>query len=282
MPAGSAQAVEDLFFVTAEQLGQDPVDDDAGEADGRLGGHPAGQLERLGDRHLLGRRHRDEAGPGRVGEDVEHPVGLGADEADLDEVVDGLGGGELADDVAGGRRVDDDEVVVALADLVAELADGQDLPDARRGGGDEVERLGQRPDPADDRDLQVELEVLAQRRLGVHRHGEDAGRDLALGEPGRRGLEERREVALGVDLAGQHPLPALGGQLGQRGGDRRLADAALAGDEDQPAGPRGRGRSPPRPPGRRTGHGRRGSRREGGQGAPNPTRRSLTGAPTST
>ena len=47
--------------------------------------------------------------------------------------------------VAGG--VDDDEVVVALAHLPAELADGEDLLHAGRGVGDEVERPGQRPDP---------------------------------------------------------------------------------------------------------------------------------------
>ena len=51
----------------------------------------------------------------RVGEDVDHPAGLVADQPDLHQLADGLGGGELADDVAGGRGVDDDEVVVALA-----------------------------------------------------------------------------------------------------------------------------------------------------------------------
>ena len=52
-------------------------------------------------------------------------------------------------------------------------------------------------------------------------------------EAGRAGLEEVGQVALGVDLADQRPLALLGGQQGQAGRDGRLADAALAGDEEQ-------------------------------------------------
>ena len=107
----------------------------------------------------------------RIGEDVEHPVGLAADQAHLDQIVDGLGRRQLADDVPAGRRIDHDQVVVALSHLVAELAHGQDLPHARCGRGHEVERLGQRPDAPHHRDAQLQLEVLAQRGLGVHRHG---------------------------------------------------------------------------------------------------------------
>ena len=96
-----------------------------------------------------------------------------ADEPDLDQIVDRLRRGQQPDDVTGRRRVDHHQVVVALAHLVAELADGEDLADTRGGGGHEVERLGQRPDPADHRDPQLELQVLAERRLGVHGHGEE-------------------------------------------------------------------------------------------------------------
>jgi len=46
---------------------------------------------RVSETHLLGRRHRNEPGLPRVGEDVEHPVGLRADEAHLDQLVDGCG-----------------------------------------------------------------------------------------------------------------------------------------------------------------------------------------------
>ena len=43
------------------------------------------------------------------------------------------------------------------------------------------------------------------------------------------------EGALGVHLADQRALAAAGAEVGERGRDRRLADAALAGDEQQPA-----------------------------------------------
>ena len=88
------------------------------------------------------------------------------------------------------------------------------------------------------------------------------------------GLEEGGQVALGVDLAGQDPLAALGGQLGEGGGDRGLADPALAGDEDQLEVEQAR-----RPVG---GGGTAGHFRRAAQGAPKPTRRSSAGAPTST
>ena len=161
---GRPQLLEDLFLALAEQLGQDPVDHHGGQLHRGLLPHPRDQLEGLVHRHLLGRGHRDQARLLGVGEDVEHPVGLAADQAHLDQVVDGLGRRQLADDVPAGRRVDHDQVVVPLAHLVAELADGQDLAHARRGGGHEVERLGQRPDAPHHRDAQVQFEVLAQAR----------------------------------------------------------------------------------------------------------------------
>ena len=81
----------------------------------------------------------------RVVEDVEHPLRLFADEADLDEIGDHPRRTDLADDVTARLGVDDDEVVVALLDLPAELADREDLLDARRRVGDEVERRRQQP-----------------------------------------------------------------------------------------------------------------------------------------
>ena len=124
----------------------------AADVDLRLGGEPIEQFDRLGDGHLLGRRDDDDSGTRRVLEDVEHPAGLLADHPDLDQVADHPGRGDLGDDVTGRLGVDDDEVVVALAHLVRELADAEDLLDARRGVGHEVERAGQRADPPDERE----------------------------------------------------------------------------------------------------------------------------------
>ena len=53
---------------------------------------------------------------------------LVADHPDLDELADHPGRGDLGDDVAAGLGVDDDEVVVALADLVGQLADRRGSP----------------------------------------------------------------------------------------------------------------------------------------------------------
>ena len=50
--------------------------------------------------------------------------------------------------MSGRLGIDDDEVVVALAHLVAQLADGENLLDAGRRIGDEVERAGERADAA--------------------------------------------------------------------------------------------------------------------------------------
>ena len=208
------QGVEHLLLLAAEELGEDPVDHHRRQLHRGLVLHPLGQLDGLVDRHLLGRAHGDQAGGRRIGEDVEHPVGLGADESHLDQVVDGLGGGQQADDVAGGRCVHHHQVVVALAHLVDGLAHGEDLPHPGRGGGHEVEGLGQRPDAADDRDAQLQLEVLAQRRLGVHGHGEQAGEDLLLVEAGGRGLVEAGHVALGIHLADEDPLARAGRRTG--------------------------------------------------------------------
>ena len=111
----------------------------------------------------------------------------------------------------------------------------EDLLDPRRGVGDEVERAGQRADAPDERHLDEQPQVLAQRVLGVHRHREQVGVDLARLERQRRGVERGGERALGVHLAHQRALAGAGAEVGERGGDRRLADAALAGDEQQAA-----------------------------------------------
>ncbi len=206
--AGGGELLEDRLLLATEELGQHTVDHDRGELHGGLVADTVGELDGLGHRHLLGSADRDQSGDHRVREDVEHPVGLGADEPDLDQIVDRLRRRQLADDVSERRRVDDHQVVVAFTHLVAELADGEDLAHARCGGRHEVERLCERPDPPDHGDPQLELQVLAERRLGVHRHGEEARQDLTLLEAGGRRLVVPGDVALGVDLADEDPLAA--------------------------------------------------------------------------
>ena len=151
-------------------------------------------------------------------------------------------------------RVDDDEVDVGaaldrLAHLPADLADGEDLLHARRRVRDEVERLARagraRPSTGTRR---LSLQVLLQRRLGVHRHREDPGIDLARLEADRALLELRGDVALGVDLDEQDALADVRREQRGRGGDRALADAALAREEEAGAGRAGRARARSRAP----------------------------------
>ena len=142
------------------------------------------ELDRLRDRHLLGRGHDVDRGDRGIGEQLRQPVGLAAQRPDVDQLVDRVGRAELGDDVAGRGRVDDDEVEVGaaldrLAHLPDDLADREDLLHARRRGRDEVEDPRERADPADHRHAEVEPQVLLQRRLGVHRHREHTGMDLA-------------------------------------------------------------------------------------------------------
>jgi hypothetical protein len=61
-----------------------------------------------------------------------------------------------------------------------------------------------------------------------------ARRDLALVEaPGLRELQRPRDVVARGDLRDDRPQPAPRCDQADGGGDRRLPDAALAGDDDQ-------------------------------------------------
>ncbi len=137
--------------------------------------------------------------------------------------------------MAGGGGVDHHQVVVALPDLPADLADGQDLPDAGGGGGHEVEDPGQGAQPGDGGQPQLQVEVLPQRRLGVHGHHPQVRRHPVGLERRARRLIEVGQVALGIDLAGQGLLAMGGAQQGQRRRCGALAHSPFAGDEEQPA-----------------------------------------------
>ena len=156
LDVGRPQLLEDLLLALAEELGQDTVDHD-GRQPTVVSSLTLVTSSSVSFTGISSGVHTATSPVfWRVGEDVEHPVGLAADQPHLDEVVDGLGRGQLADDVATGRGVDHHEVVVRLAHLLAELAHGEDLTDPRRRGRHEVERLGQRADAAHHRDAQVQ------------------------------------------------------------------------------------------------------------------------------
>ncbi len=130
--SGPAQRVEDLLLAAAEELGQHPVDHHGGQLDRGLLPHPLGQLDGLVDRHLLGRGTRP---PGRSGRGSERMSSIQSVwlriRPTLTRSLMACGAASWPTMWPDGRGVDHDQVVVALAHLVAELADGQDLPHAR-------------------------------------------------------------------------------------------------------------------------------------------------------
>ena len=163
---------------------------------------------------------------------------LSEDRTDRDQLTDRVGCPELGDDMAGGRGVDHDEVPAGaaldrLAHLPADLADGEDLLHPRRGGGDEIEHPGERPEPADDRHLEVEPQVLLQARLGVHRHQRHPGHHLAGRERDGAAFEALRDGALRVDVDDEDPPAPLRRDERERRRDGALADAALSRDDEQ-------------------------------------------------
>ena len=76
-------------------------------------------------------------------------------------------------------------------------------------------------------------QVLLHRVLRVDRDREQARRELDLLEQRAVLLERPLDPLLGGELGDDRAQAAAGGEQPERDRDRRLADAALAGDEDQ-------------------------------------------------
>ncbi len=235
---GLAQRFERGFVGVGEQLGQHPVHDDRSERDRQFGAQPSDELDGFRHRHLFGRRDDVDRRYRGILEHLAEPLRLRAHGTDVHELTDPGRRAELGDDVSGRGRVDDDEVDVGAAldrlpHLPTDLADRQDLLHAGCCTRNEVERFGEGSDAAEHRHPQVELEVLLQRRFGVHRHGEDAGMHFARREPDRPLLELCGDVALRVDLDQQDTLADVRREQRRRGGNRALADATLACEEEE-------------------------------------------------
>ena len=247
---------------------EDPVDHDG--VDGvpvqrQRGEHPAA----LGDDDPLGGQHDAHAGPGggeqRADADHElapgpqHEQHLGAGhrhtgrrrrrgpqhgeqpalgrEQPVEVPAEHLGQREQAQGLGGGGAVDDDQVPVAAVGLVGERGEGGDLLGAgQRGelvGDDRVDtHRVEHPEQVVAHDLPVGLDG----GVRADRERVQAGLDLGGLAPGARGGEVDVEgVAEAVCRVGRHdqrPQARAGGPDRGGGGGRRLADAALAGHED--------------------------------------------------
>jgi len=124
--------------------------------------------------------------------------------------------------VARAFGIDDDEVVVIGAHLVTHLADREDLFHPGRRIGDEVEGLGEDPDPRDERYPHVEPDVFTQCFFGaVH-----ARREVRM---------RRADRVLAVHRDEEGLFPPSSRQQCDGRGDGRLSDASLARDEQQTA-----------------------------------------------
>ena len=197
---------------------------------------------RLGDRELLGARDGDDRGLLRVGERRVDRRALARDRPAARRGGERARRAEHRDAVPGRGRVDDDEVVgvgarraaVELGEL-PELADGQQLAHARRRGGEQAEDAAAGEDARRAAARQLVAQVLLERVLGVDRDVKQAGRELDLLErlAGRRRVERARDVAAARDLGDDRALARARGDEPERRRDRRLADAALAGDDEQ-------------------------------------------------
>ena len=223
-----------------EALGVEAVQVDAVDGDADLVAQVVLQRRRLVDRHLL--RQGDDRGAGVlvVGDEAVERLRLRVDRADAGDRGEGARRLQEADPVPGRRRVDDHQVVLAPAlDLAVELGELPDLADrdqllqARRGGGQVVEDAAAEEHVPHRPHLQLQQHVLAHRLVGVDRDRPEVLLHLDLVEADVGVLEHPRGVLLRGDLADDRPLPFRRRPQSQRDRDRRLADAALAGDEDQ-------------------------------------------------
>ena len=215
--AGSSSRRRARRSSSPNQGSEHPVGDDhRRRRDAGLRLEPGDQFERLGDRHLLRCGDDGDTGHSRVVEDVEHPVGLVADDADLDQVTDHLRRADLGDDVPGRLGVDDDQVVVALSHLVAQLADRQDLLDARAPRRRRSRRCGRAG-----RSCRASGTLTNSRRYSrsessvfiaiANRFGSTSrGTNVE-----RRGVEGVGERTLGVHLAHERAAPAAGSEFGR-------------------------------------------------------------------
>ena len=194
-----------------------------------------GGLDQLVHRGLLGQGHEHHPAPLGIGEELHHVGGLAVDRPDLHRVEQAAGREQEAHRVAGGGRVEHDQVGDARPFELLDLAQHQDVAHAGHRGGDHVE--GPRStETARDPSHTVVVEVLQQCVVGGERPGPEPGPELGLLVGQGRLAEARREPRFALDLHDQHAHARRGGRRRQRRGDRRLADPTLARHDHDPGG----------------------------------------------
>ena len=112
---------------------------------------------------------------------------------------------------------------------------GDQLAQAGRRGGEVGEDPVLEHQVVDRLDPDLHLQVLLQRPLRIDRERVQVLADLRLAVADALAMEDVRHALLLGDLAHDRALAVAGGGHAERGGDRGLADAALAGHEDRAA-----------------------------------------------
>ena len=237
-------------LVVGEPGGPDHIDHDPAELEAALG--QAAQfrdpVQRLLHRHLL--KNRDEVHRGlRRADHPLHGVGVGPDRPhlgqpghlgrDIEETADPPGRRGIHH-----HRVVDVDPTGPPPGGLGGLAGQQHVPQPRRDRGREVDDAEPGQGPARVPQVVEHLQVLDERRFGVggqrvdvtagHRRGPRRHRHLALSVGQRRAVEQLGDALPALHLHEQDPAPGRGQSKGQRAGHRRLAGAALAGDDVQP------------------------------------------------
>jgi len=127
-------------------------------------------------------------------------------------------------------------VPLGLGEL-PQLADGQQLAHARRRGGEQAEHAAALEDVDERAGRKLVAQVLLERVLRVDRDVKQAARKLHLMKRLRAlAIEAAGHVAAAGDLGDDRALARTRCHQPERRRDRRLADAALARDDEQPLG----------------------------------------------
>ena len=217
------------------------IEDERRRRDAQLVDRRATQLLRLHDRHLLGDRHQHERGAIGVLEEGEDAPGVVADRAHRHRSRGGQRHLEEGQAVAGGGRVDDDQVVAGPGGEARsarlfedhDLAQHHQLGQARRRREEApVDRAPQHA-PREHLHAHDATDVFVHHRRGVEVDGEEAGPHLRFPRPHRGGAQIARGLEGGVDLDEQDALAALARGHRERGAHHALARASLAGEDHE-------------------------------------------------
>jgi hypothetical protein len=161
---------------------------------------------------------------------------LAVHEARRERLVRGLRHAQILERMAGRGAVDDHQIPTTAVDLVPDLADRHQLLQPGRRGDEVLVDLAVEDGIQHSPNRDDQAEVLLERRLAFDVQAKEAGQRLHRIRAFRLAeARDRARAIIEIEPDEQHALlPAHGGER-KPGGDRGLADAALADDEEEPA-----------------------------------------------